>query len=163
MMALARAVGRNELNRIESICGETLRRNPRDFFALMMPADAYWRGEQPDRALSYALRALDVEPESFNALCIVADVYAQRGEHERAYLYAKLIITADPPRLPPTKLLSDLLKPFGWLPRIRRIRQRVGREDDSNLKWLAWARDYVSWYEAQRHQDPQTVRPRWLH
>lgn len=163
MMTLSRAIGRRDDHRVELICADALRRNPQDFFALMTLADTYWRNEQHGNALLYALRVLEVEPDYFNALRILAEVYAKRGERDRAYSYAKLLVTADPPRATPDRLLLTLLKPFSWVPKVRRIRRRLGREDDSHVKSLAWAKDYIFWYESEVTSVPRTVQPRWMH
>lgn len=149
MMALGRAVGRNEIDRIESLCTEALKIDRQDLMALMMLADTYWRNEQQERALSPALQALAVEPNEFYALRIVAGVYAEREEHESAYRYAKRILTTDPPTFPPTKAVSRILAPFTWLPKVRRMKEQMNHDEKSYFEWLQWAKGYVSWYESR--------------
>jgi tetratricopeptide (TPR) repeat protein len=154
MMKLGRAVGANDISRVETLCADALRGDPRDWMALMVLADTYWRGNRPEDALKYALRGLELQPENSHALRIVADVYAKRDEHDLAYPYAKLFISADPPINPQATLVSGLLKPFGWIPKIRRIRANVEREDSSYSEWMTWSRDYVSWYESRGTSAP---------
>ena len=149
MMKLGNAVGKGELGCIEAACCDALKRDPRDFIALMVLADTYWREEMNDDALRLATQASEIEPKHAHALRIVADVYAKRGEHDLAYPYAKLFLTADPPIQPPAVLISGFLKPFTWIPRLRRLRANVGREDTSYLDWRTWAISYVSWYESR--------------
>ena len=82
MLALSRAVGRNEVKKVEALCSEALAADPGDLMALMALADAYWRNQRREDALTLALQALEVQPNEFYALRIVAGVYAERGEHE---------------------------------------------------------------------------------
>ena len=84
-MQLGHAVGASDVNRVEMLCADALRRDPKDLMALMMLADTYWREERSTEALSYALQVLELDPSTFQALRIVADVYAKRGDHDRAY------------------------------------------------------------------------------
>jgi hypothetical protein len=117
--------------------------------ALMMLADTYWREERSTEALSYALQVLELDPSAFQALRIVADVYAKRGDHDRAYPYVKRSITAEAPTKPPAALVSRLLRRLNWIPKIRRMGSNVTREDTSYSDWMAWATEYVSWYESR--------------
>src|SRR5712691_6502794 len=94
MLALSRAVGRNEMENVETLCSEALATDQRDLMALMALADAYWRNQRREDALTVALQALEVEPNEFYALRIVAGVYAERGEHEPAYRYARRLLDA---------------------------------------------------------------------
>jgi hypothetical protein len=67
-MALARAVGRNDVNRIEAICVGILKDDPCDQVTLITLADMYWRNELPEKALPYVLKSLELEPHNFYAL-----------------------------------------------------------------------------------------------
>ena len=158
MMALGGAVGRNDIGRIESICSQALSVDKRDLMALMVLADTYWRNKQFEKAISPALQALEFDPNDFYAIRIVAGVYAERGEHESAYRHAKRLLTAGPPTFPPTKETSRILAPFAWIPRIRRLRERVARDEDENetsyAEWMQWAKGYVSWYESSSPSAP---------
>ena len=149
MMQLARSVGRNEIDRVESLCKEALEVDPHDLFALGVLADTHWRNGQHELALSFALRTLEITPNDFNALRIAAHVYSERSEDETAYQYAKRLCVADTPALPLHKEVFSLLKPFAWIPRIRRLRQKAIVEQTSCTDWMQWAQDYVAWYESQ--------------
>jgi tetratricopeptide (TPR) repeat protein len=154
MMKLGRAVGANDVARVETLCADALRRDPNDLMALMVLADTYWRYDRHEDALKYALRVLELQRDNSHALRIVADVYAKRKEHDLAYPYAKLFIASDSPIKPPATLISGLLKPFRWIPKLRRIRANVEREDTSYSEWMTWAKDYVSWYESRGTSAP---------
>jgi tetratricopeptide (TPR) repeat protein len=158
MMALAPAVGRNDVARIEALCTEALRMDDKDAMALMILADAYWRNRQTDKALSPALKALGLDPSDFYALRIVAGIYAQRGEHALAYTFAKRLVTAEPSRPPPTKAVSRILSPFTWLAKVRRLKERVDLDEldsrTSYADWMQWAREYVKWYESSSQPAP---------
>ena len=118
----------------------------------MTLADTYWRNERPENALTHALIALEVNQNEFYALRIVADIYATRGERELAYRYAKRLLNVNPLTFPPTKAVSRILTPFAWLAKVRRLNERVTRDElemkTSYSEWVQWASDYVSWYEA---------------
>jgi cytochrome c-type biogenesis protein CcmH/NrfG len=152
MMALGLAVGRNDIEQIESICSKALALDQRDVMALMVLADTYWRNKQFEKAMPPALQALKLDPKDFYAIRIVAGVHAERGEHESAYQHAKRLLAAGPPDFPPTKAASRILAPFSWLPKIRRLRERVARDEKENetsyAEWIQWAKGYVSWYES---------------
>ena len=153
MLHVARAVGRNEIDRIDSLCKEALELDPHDLFALGVLADAYWRNGQHEQALSFALRTLEIIPNDFNALRVIVHAYRDRGDDETAYSYAKRLCTAVPYSLEPHKEVSSLLKPFSWIPSIRRLRQKTIEEQKieqtSRTDWTRWAQDYVEWYESQ--------------
>lgn len=158
VMALAPAVGRNDVGRIETLCAEALEVDPRDVMALMTLADTFWRNQRHDKALAAALHALEVDSHEFYALRIVADIYAARGEHELAYRHAKRLLNANAPAFPPTKAVSRILTPFAWLAKVRRLKERVIRDEHktkaSYSEWVQWAREYVSWYETSRPAAP---------
>lgn len=158
MMALGRAVGRNDVEQIEVICSQALAADQRDPMALMVLADTYWRNKQFEKAMPPALQALELDPKDFYAIRIVAGVHAERGEHEFAYHHAKCLLTADPPTFPPTKETSRLLAPLSWLPSVRRLRARVARDERENetsyVEWMQWAKGYVSWYESSAPSAP---------
>lgn len=149
MMHIARAVGSGDTSRIEAICKPAIERNPKDFFALMALSDAYWRDENYEEALPFALRALEIESEYFHALRVAAYSYDHREDHERAYSYAKRLLSANRPAPPQAKLASRLLYPITWIPSVRRMKRRIEREDTSALQTLDWAKDYVVWYESR--------------
>jgi tetratricopeptide (TPR) repeat protein len=158
MLALGPAVGRNDVSRIEAICAEALETDPRDFMALMILADTHWRNKQPDRALPLALKAVALDPDDVHALRIVAGVYAERGAHEAAYPFAKRLANAKPSSLSPAKTASRILAPFTWIAKVRRLNERV-RKDEAESKtsyaeWAQWAKGYVSWYEASSRSAP---------
>ena len=158
LMSLGLAAGRNDIARIEALCGEALRANERDGMALMVLADTYWRNGQLDKALPSALKALEVDPADFYALRIAAGIYAERGEHALAHGFAKRLLTADPPVLPPSRTVSRILSPFAWLGRIRRFKERVERDEvqtkTSHADWIRWAKEYVFWYENGTRSSP---------
>jgi len=158
MLALGPAVGRNDVSRIEAICAEALESDPRDFMALMVLADTLWRNKQPDKALSLGLKALELDPNDVHALRIVAGIYAERGTHEAAYPFAKRLANADSPTLSPARATSRILAPFTWIAKVRRLNERV-RKDEAESKasyaeWTQWAKGYVSWYEASSRSAP---------
>ena len=158
MLALGPAVGRNDVSRIEAICAEALESDPRDFMALMVLADTLWRNKQPDRALPLALKALELDPNDVHALRIAAGIYAERGAHEAAYPFAKRLANANPSTLSPAKAASRILTPFTWIAKVRRLNERV-RKDEAESKasyaeWAQWAKGYVSWYEASSRSAP---------
>jgi tetratricopeptide (TPR) repeat protein len=158
MLALSRAVGRNEIGTVEALCSEALATDQRDLLALMALADAYWRNQRPEDALTVALQALEVEPNEFYALRIVAGVYAERGEHEPAYRYARRLLDADTTHVTPAKTVSRILAAFAWLPVARRLKELVGRDEreteSSYSEWLQWANGYVRWYESRPQPAP---------
>jgi tetratricopeptide (TPR) repeat protein len=151
MFALSRAVGRNEIRKVETLCDEALAADERDLMALMALADAYWRNQRREDALTLALQALEVEPEQFYALRIVAGVYAERGEHEPAYRYARRLLDASKPL--GVRSVSRILAALAWLPVVRRLKELVDhdeRETESSYsEWLHWANGYVRWYETR--------------
>ena len=151
MFALSRAVGRNEIENVETLCSEALAADQRDLMALMMLAEAYWRNQRREDALTVALQALEVEPDQFYALRIVAGVYAERGEHEPAYRYARRLLDASKP--PGVRNISRILAALAWLPAVRRLKELVDhdeRETESSYsEWLHWANGYVRWYETR--------------
>jgi tetratricopeptide (TPR) repeat protein len=153
MFALGRAVGRNEIRRVETLCNEALAANERDLMALMALADAYWRNQRREDALTLALQALEVEPNQYYALRIVAGVYAERGEHEPAYRYARRLLDADTRHLRPARTVSRILAALAWLPVVRRLKELVDRDEreteSSYSEWLHWANGYVRWYESR--------------
>ena len=154
MLALSRAVGRNDIENVETLCSEALAADQRDLTALMALADAYWRNQRREDALTVALQALEVEPNEFHALRIVAGVCAERGEHEPAYRYARRLLDADrPPHLTPARTVSRVLAALAWLPVVRRLKELVGRDErkteSSYSEWLQWANGYVRWYESR--------------
>ena len=152
-MLMGRAVGRNEIDRIESLCKEALARDPHDYFALQMLADTFWRNGMYEKALPFALQTLEITPNDFCALRVVVHAYRERGDDQTAYPYAKRLCTATPHTLEPHEEVSSLLKPFSWIPRIRRLRQKAINEQElernSRTEWAQWARDYVASYESQ--------------
>jgi len=151
MFALSRAVGRNEIENVETLCSEALAADQRDLMALMMLAEAYWRNQRREDALTVALQALEVEPDQFYALRIVAGVYAERGEHEPAYRYARRLLDASKPL--GVGSVSRILAAFAWLPVVRRLKELVRhdeRETESSYsEGLHWANGYVRWYESR--------------
>ncbi|TMH57971.1 MAG: hypothetical protein E6H62_02055 [Betaproteobacteria bacterium] len=154
MLALSRALGRNEIGKVEALCSEALATDQEDLMALMALADAYWRNLRREDALAVALQALEVEPDEIYALRIVAGVYAERGEHEPAYRYARRLLDADrPPHLTPARTVSRVLAALAWLPVVRRLKELVGRDErkteSSYSEWLQWANGYVRWYESR--------------
>ena len=151
MLALSRAVGRNEIKKVEALCSEALAADPGDLMALMALADAYWRNQRREDALTLALQALEVQPNEFYALRIVAGVYAERGEHEPAYRYARRLLDADTTHLPPARTVSRILAALAWLPVVRRLElvDHDERETKSSYsEWLQWANEYARWYES---------------
>ena len=153
MMLVSRAVGRNEIAKIESICQQALARDPCDCFALAVLADAYWRNGMYEKALPLGLRTLEITPHDFCALRVVVHAYRDQGDDEAAYPFAKRLCTATPQMLEPHEEVSSLLKPFSWIPKIRRLRQNAIKEqeveENSRSEWTQWARDYVAWLESQ--------------
>ena len=153
MLALSRAVGRNEVKKVEALCSEALAADPGDLMALMALADAYWRNQRREDALTLALQALEVQPNEFYALRIVAGVYAERGEHEPAYRYARRLLDADTTHLPPARTVSRILAALAWLPVVRRLKELVDHDEretkSSYSEWLQWANGYVRWYESR--------------
>jgi hypothetical protein len=153
MMLLARAVGRNEIDRIECLCQEALALDPHDQFALGVLADAYWRNGMHEKGLPFALRTLETTPDDFCALRQVVHAYRDRGDDEAAYPYAKRLCAAVPHTLEPHEEVSSRLKPWSWIPSIRRLRQRAieeqKAEQSSRTDWTQWAHDYVAWFESQ--------------
>jgi tetratricopeptide (TPR) repeat protein len=151
MFALGRAVGRNEIRKVESLCDEALAADERDLMALMALADAYWRNQRREDALTLALRALEVEPDHSYALRIAAGVYAERGEHEPAYRYARRLLDARKPL--GVRSVSRILAALTWLPVVRRLKELVDRDEreteSSYSEWLHWANGYVRWYETR--------------
>ena len=151
MFALGRAVGRNEIRRVETLCNEALAADERDLMALMALADAYWRNQRREDALTLALQALEVEPNQYYALRIVAGVYAERGEHEPAYRYARRLLDASKPL--GVRSVSRILAALAWLPVVRRLKELVDRDEreteSSYSEWLHWANGYVRWYESR--------------
>ena len=153
MMHVCRAVGRNEIDKIDSLCKAGLEHDPHDLFALGVLADVYWRNGQHEQALSFALRTLEIIPNDFNAVRVAVHAYRDRGDDVAAYPYAKRLCTAVPYTLEPYKEVTRLLKPFSWIPSIRRLRQKAFEkqkiEQTSRTDWVQWAQDYVAWYESQ--------------
>jgi len=153
MLALSRAVGRNEVKKVEALCSEALAADPGDLMALMALADAYWRNQRREDALTLALQALEVQPNEFYALRIVAGVYAERGEHEPAYRYARRLLDTDTTHLPPARTVSRILAALAWLPVVRRLKELVDHDEretkSSYAEWLHWANGYVRWYESR--------------
>jgi tetratricopeptide (TPR) repeat protein len=158
MFALSRAVGRNELEKVEALCSDALAADERDLMALMALADAYWRNQRREDALTFALKALEVEPDQFYALRIVAGVYAERGEHEPAYRYARRLLDAGKPHLTRARNVSRILAALAWLPVVRRLKELVRRDEreteSSYSKGLQWANGYVRWYESHSQPAP---------
>src|SRR5438445_3330518 len=144
MFALSRAVGRNEIGKVETLCSEALEADERDLMALMALADAYWRNQRREDALTLALQALEVKPDQFYALRIAAGVYAERGEHEPAYRYARRLLDASKP--PGVRNVSRILAALAWLPVVRRLKELVDhdeREPESSYsEWLHGANGY---------------------
>ena len=158
MLALSRAVGRNDIENVEALCSEALAADERDLTALMALADAYWRNQRREDALTVALQALEVEPNEFHALRIVAGVCAERGEHEPAYRYARRLLDSDKPRFTPARAVSRLLAALAWLPVVRRLKELVHRDEreteSSYSEGLHWANGYVRWYESRSQTAP---------
>ena len=151
MLALSRALGRNEIGKVEALCSEALATDQEDLMALMALADAYWRNLRREDALAVALQALEVEPDEIYALRIVAGVYAERGEHEPAYRYARRLLDASKP--PGVRSVSRILAALAWLPAVRRLKELVDHDEretkSSYSEWLQWANGYVRWYESR--------------
>lgn len=158
MFALSRAVGRNEIGKVETLCSEALTTDRRDLMALMALADAYWRNQRREDALTVALQALEVEPDEFYALRIVAGVYAERGEHEPAYRYARRLLDGGKPHFTRASTVSRVLAALAWLPVVRRLKELVDRDEreteSSYSEWLQWANGYVRWYESRSQLAP---------
>ena len=158
MLALSRAVGRNDIGSVETLCDEALAADQRDLMALMALADAYWRNQRREDALTVALQALEIEPDEFYALRIVAGVYAERGEHEPAYRYARRLLDADRPHFTPARTVSRILAALAWLPVVRRLKELVRRDERETespySEWLHWANGYVRWYESRSQPAP---------
>jgi tetratricopeptide (TPR) repeat protein len=152
MLQVSRAVGRGEDSRVETLCNSALALDADDTFALSVLANMYWRSEKYEQALPFALRVLDITPNDFEALRIVAHAYAARGDNEFTYRYAKSLCGAKPLISPPVRGLTVLLSPFAWVPKVRAVRGRLAsgmkREDNHNEDWIAWAKEYVLWYES---------------
>ena len=128
MFALSRAVGRNEIENVETLCSEALATDQRDLMALMALADAYWRNQRREDALTVALQALEVEPN------------------------------ADTTHFTPAKTVSRILAALAWLPFVRRLKELVSRDEreteSSYSEWLQWANGYVRWYESRSQPAP---------
>src|SRR5438034_2461351 len=156
MLALSRALERNEIENVETLCSEALATDQRDLMALMALADAYWRNLRREDALTVALQALEVEPDQFYALRIVAGVYAERGEHEPAYRYARRLLNASKPL--GVRSVSRILAALAWLPVVRRLKELVRHDEreteNSYSKGLQWANGYVRWYESRSEPAP---------
>jgi tetratricopeptide (TPR) repeat protein len=153
MIFVGSAVARNDIPKVDSLCKGTLRRHPRDLFALEVLADIYWRNGKLEQAMPFALQTLESAPNDFRALRVVAHAYAARGDDDAAYRYAKRLCSADSPSLPPCKEIAWFLKPFSWIPRVRHVRHKaiahLNKKQASCRKWAQWARDYVANYESQ--------------
>ena len=153
MFALSRAVGRNEIEKVEALCSEALAADQGDLMALMALADAYWRNQRREDALRFALQALQAQPNELYALRIVAGVYAERGEHEPAYRYARRLLDGEATHFAPARTVSRTLAALAWLPVVRRLKDLVDRDvretESSYSEWLHWANGYVRWYESR--------------
>ena len=158
MMLVGHAVGRNEIDRIESLCLEALALDPHDHFAIGVLADAYWRNGMHEKSLPFALRTLEITPDDFCALRIVVHAHRDRGDDETAYPYAKRLCTAVPHTLEPHEEVSSLLRPLSWIPSIRSLRQKAIEEQkveqSSRTDWTQWAQDYVAWFVSQSATEP---------
>src|SRR2546427_11401017 len=114
MFALSRAVGRNEIENVETLCSEALATDQRDLMALMALADAYWRNQRREDALTVALQALEVEPDEFYALRIVAGVLAEGGGHGPLYRFSQRLLDAKESRFIRVKSVSRVLVALYW-------------------------------------------------
>jgi tetratricopeptide (TPR) repeat protein len=127
---------------VERQCLAILEKNPRDYFALVLIAEAIWRAGDYERAVPYAHRALELVPDSFRALCIVARSCAEEGNHEKACEFANRILATRATRSP-HHVIRAVLFPLAWIPRIRRIRQNSADQLQYFDDWKKWATEYV--------------------
>lgn len=153
MLQVSRAVGRGDDSRVETLCNSALARDADDFFALSMLANMYWRNEKYELALPLALRVLASTPNDFNALRIAAQSYSKHGNTALTYRYAKCLSTANPSVSPYNLKIVDVLRPFIWIPKVRAMRTSAAEgakeEEEYSADCIAWAKEYVLWYESQ--------------
>jgi len=143
ILALAQAVGRNDIGCIEAICREALESNPRDEVALMILADTYWRNQLLEKALPLVDKVLEVDANEFHAHRIGADIFADFGEHMTVYKHAKCLAIVSPAIFPPTKLASRVLAPFKGLAKARRLDEPIQQDGkdswNSYTEWVQWS------------------------
>jgi predicted Zn-dependent protease len=153
LISVGCAAAKNDVQKVEALCRETLRHHPDDALALEALADIYWKNGKLEDALPIALRTLETEPNDFLALRIVAHAFFARGDSATAYDYARRLCLAPPPSTETYERIARLLTPLSWIPRLSRLKQRalvkLNSKRVSYQKWGQWARDYVANYESQ--------------
>jgi tetratricopeptide (TPR) repeat protein len=152
MHKLALLVGRNDVDAITLLCNNALAADANDLFALMTLADTYWRNENPNDALIYALKVLALEPNEFHFVAIAATILAERGDDAQAYEYARRLSKLKPVQTQPVRALERLLLPIKWIPKVARLltRTRISEErfNMTNEAQRQWAAEYIAWFEA---------------
>ena len=115
-----------------------------------------WRQGKYDVALRHAERGIALEPDSLALLKILAQTAADNGDDMQAYEYAKRLLNAKRIDKVAEPWLRLLLTPFRLFPTYRaRSQEFFENYVPKNDEWLAWAKEYVEWYESQE----QSPRP----
>jgi tetratricopeptide (TPR) repeat protein len=153
MLQVSRAVGRGDDSRVETLCNSALARDADDTFALGVLTNMLWRSEKYEQALPFALRILEISPNDFGALRIATQTYLRQSDYQLAYHYAKCLCAAKPSVSAHNLDMVAVLRPFVWIPKVRAVRasfaEGASEAESHSADWIAWAREYVLWYESQ--------------
>ena len=143
--ALTKAWAKNDIESVEAICFTGLTATPDDELLLSVLADIYWRNGRFADALSMAKKALISCPENFEILRIAITTCSELGRMEEAREFATRMVNAIPlSGNPVVKALLWTMRPFDWVPRIKRFRMAAHNEQRVNKEWVEWARTFLS-------------------
>ena len=143
--ALTKAWAKNDIESVEAICFTGLAATPDDQLLLSVLADIYWRNGRFADALSMAQKALISCPENFEILRIAITACSELGRMEEAREFATQMVKALPLSGDPVvRALLWTLRPFDWVPRIKRFRMTAHKEQRVNTEWVEWARTFLS-------------------
>lgn len=148
-LRISRAVGREDHVRVVELAEQRLRRKPQDLAALHLAALHLEALGLPDRALSFADRALALDPDAFDLHCLhvrLLDPILDRTRlEETARWLIALSQTTEPERnLDRERWLHrshSLPTPQGWKDSAR---DELDRDRRDQAWYLDWARAFLA-------------------
>ena len=112
-------------------------------------------------AIAAARRAVDLQPNEFTGHALLADLLARTNDHDGAAVHYRKGLENYPEPLPrPPKSFMAAFKFITYFfPRLSRAdpNTAVSEIEREHQEWFYRAKDYLSWYDAQRGS---TLKPK---
>jgi len=152
-LEVSRCIGRRDYDEAIRLISKGLVDSKEDVPSLDMIALCHHWAQRDDAAIDTANRVLSFDPKSFEAAELLSRIYFSRSEYGLAAKYARLGVDNFPEPLPLTPRFFFRLLGFLGLfsPRLKELaketEQGIGDPNKSKNEWLAWAKQYLAWYD----------------